>query len=88
MRGLQGISTATEAGAGDVQDLAEFLVERNIKAVFIESSIPQSTVDAVIEAADAQGATSRSAASLYSDAMGDEGMEEAPISGCTGTTWM
>ncbi|MEZ4522706.1 MAG: zinc ABC transporter substrate-binding protein [Thermomicrobiales bacterium] len=81
VRGLQGISTATEAGAGDVQDLAEFLVERNIKAVFIESSIPQSTVDAVIEAADAQGGNVTVGGELYSDAMGDEGTEEGTYLG-------
>lgn len=81
VRGLQGISTATEAGAGDVQDLARFLAENNIKAVFIESSIPQSTVEAVIEAAEAQGGTVTIGGELYSDAMGDEGTEEGTYLG-------
>jgi manganese/zinc/iron transport system substrate-binding protein len=81
VRGLQGISTATEAGAGDVQDLAAFLVERNIKAVFIESSIPQSTVQAVIEAADAEGGNVSIGGELFSDAMGDPGSEEGTYLG-------
>ena len=81
VRGLQGISTATEAGAGDVQDLARFLVERNIKAIFIESSVPQSAVQAVIEAADAQGGSVTVGGELFSDAMGDEGTEEGTYLG-------
>jgi manganese/zinc/iron transport system substrate-binding protein len=81
VHGLQGISTASEAGAGDVQDLAAFLVERNIKAVFIESSIPQSTVQAVIEAAESNGGTVTIGGELYSDAMGDAGTEEGTYLG-------
>ena len=81
VRGLQGISTATEAGAGDVQDLATFLVERNIKAIFIESSIPQSAVEAVIEAAESQGGTVTIGGQLYSDAMGDPGTDQGTYIG-------
>ena len=81
VHGLQGISTATEAGAGDVQDLAAFLVERNIKAVFIESSIPQSAVQAVIEAAESNGGTVTVGGELFSDAMGDEGTAEGTYLG-------
>ena len=81
VRGLQGISTATEAGAGDVQDLAEFLVENNIKAVFIESSIPQSAVEAVIEAAESKGGSVVVGGELFSDAMGDEDTDEGTYLG-------
>jgi manganese/zinc/iron transport system substrate-binding protein len=81
VRGLQGISTATEAGAGDVQDLAAFLVDNGIKAVFIESSIPQSAVDAVIQAAQARGGSVVVGGELFSDAMGDEGTEEGTYLG-------
>ena len=41
VRGLQGISTATEAGTADVQDLVRFIVERRIPAMFVESSVPR-----------------------------------------------
>src|SRR5690606_27890974 len=40
VRGLQGISTATEAGTADVQALAAFVAERRIPAMFVESSVP------------------------------------------------
>ena len=53
--GLQGISTAAEAGAGDVQRLANFLADERIPAIFIETSVPDQTMRAVLEAARAQG---------------------------------
>lgn len=81
VRGLQGISTSTEAGAGDVQDLAEFLVERQIKAIFVETSVPSATIDAVIAAANARGWDISIGGSLYSDAMGDPGTEQGTYIG-------
>ena len=57
VRGLQGISTESEASTADVQDLARFISERGIPAVFIESSVPDQGVQAVIEAAAARGHT-------------------------------
>lgn len=47
VRGLQGISTDTEAGTADVSDLANFIVERQIKAIFVESSVPPKTIEAL-----------------------------------------
>ncbi|HSK87670.1 MAG TPA: zinc ABC transporter substrate-binding protein, partial [Anaerolineales bacterium] len=47
VRGLQGISTEAQAGTADVQALADFIVERQIPAVFVESSVPQRNVEAV-----------------------------------------
>ena len=49
VRGLQGISTASETGAGDVQDLIGFIVERKLPAIFVESSVSKATIDAVQE---------------------------------------
>src|SRR5690606_15335645 len=45
--GLQGISTATEAGVKDVQNLSEFIIQNNIKAIFVESSVPRRTIEAL-----------------------------------------
>ena len=73
VRGLQGISTASEAGTGDVQELAEFIAERRIPAVFVESSIPQRTIEAVRAAVRARGFEVEIGGELYSDALGDEG---------------
>lgn len=73
VRGLQGISTATEAGTADVRQLAEFIAERRIPAVFIESSIPRRTIEAVQAAVQARGHAVAIGGQLYSDALGDAG---------------
>ena len=71
--GLQGISTESEASAADVKDLAEFIVERQIPALFIESSVSPKTIEAVQAAVAAQGFNIEIGGSLYSDALGEEG---------------
>ncbi len=81
VRGLQGTSTATEAGAADVQSLARLLCERGIKAIFVESSIPRATIEAVQKAAQAQGCEVNIGGSLFSDAMGTEGTPEGTYIG-------
>jgi manganese/zinc/iron transport system substrate-binding protein len=73
VRGLQGISTATEAGTGDVQELAAFIAERQIPAIFVESSVPQRNIEAVQAAVASRGFDVRIGGELYSDAMGDPG---------------
>jgi len=81
VRGLQGISTAAEAGTADVQALAEFIAERRIPALFVESSIPRRTIEAVQEAVAARGFGVRIGGSLFSDAMGNRGTEEGTYIG-------
>jgi len=81
VRGLQGISTASEAGAGDVQGLARFIAEREIPAIFVESSVSSRTIDAVREAVRARGFDVEVGGSLFSDAMGDEGTPEGSYVG-------
>ena len=81
VRGLQGISTASEAGTGDVQALAEFIARRRIPAVFVESSIPRRTIEAVQEAVRDRGWDVRIGGSLYSDAMGNPGTPEGTYDG-------
>jgi manganese/zinc/iron transport system substrate-binding protein len=81
VRGLQGISTASEAGAGDVQALAEFIVERRIPAIFVESSVSPRTISAVREAVRSRGFEVEVGGSLFSDAMGDEGTPEGTYIG-------
>jgi manganese/zinc/iron transport system substrate-binding protein len=76
VRGLQGISTESEAGTGDVQELADFIVERQIKALFIESSVPVRNVEAMQAAVAAQGWDVVIGGELFSDAMGDEDSPE------------
>lgn len=71
VRGLQGISTATEAGTGDVQGLARFIAERKIPAIFVESSVPERNIEAVQAAVEARGFKVKVGGELFSDAMGD-----------------
>jgi manganese/zinc/iron transport system substrate-binding protein len=71
VHGLQGMSTAAEAGAGDVQDLAAFIAEREIRAMFVESSVPPSTIEAVQAACRARGWDVAIGGELYADAMGE-----------------
>lgn len=81
VRGLQGISTVAEASTADVQDLAAFIVERRIPALFVETSVPIRTIEAVSAAAQAQGFEVRLGGSLFSDAMGDPGTAEGTYIG-------
>ena len=79
--GLQGISTESEVGSKDVSELRDFLVENKIKAVFVESSVPKDTIEAVIEGAKELGHEVTIGGELFSDAMGDEGTEEGTYLG-------
>ncbi|MBE9914802.1 zinc ABC transporter solute-binding protein [Paenibacillus donghaensis] len=79
--GLQGISTASEAGTKDVTDLRDYLVEHKIKAVFIESSVPRKAIDAVIQGAKEKGHELVIGGELFSDAMGEEGTTEGTYLG-------
>ncbi|MEQ9105504.1 MAG: zinc ABC transporter substrate-binding protein [Rhodothermales bacterium] len=73
VRGLQGISTATEAGTGDVQELAAFVSDRRIPAMFVESSISPRGIQAVREAVRDRGFEVRIGGTLYGDALGPAG---------------
>ena len=79
--GLQGISTALEAGTADVQRIADVIVARQIPAVFVESSIPRRTIGAVQEAVQARGGTVEIGGELFSDAMGNPGTSEGTYVG-------
>lgn len=81
VRGLQGISTASEAGTGDVQALAKFIASQQIPAIFVESSIPRRNVEAVQAAVRAQGFGVAIGGELFSDAMGSPGTPEGTYPG-------
>ncbi len=68
--GIQGISTESEAGVADIRDMVDVVVERQVPAVFIESTINPRTVQAVIDAAAADGQDVVIGGELFSDAMG------------------
>lgn len=73
VRGLQGISTASEAGTQDVQTLADFVVTRRIPALFVESSVSPRGIEAVQAAVKAKGFQVQLGGTLYGDALGDRG---------------
>lgn len=68
---LQGLSTATEAGVQDVQRLSDFIIKHNIKAIFIESSVPVRTVEALQAAVNAKNHKVVIGGTLFSDALGN-----------------
>lgn len=78
---IQGISTAAEATTADVNRVATLLAERDVKAVFVESSVPRQTIEAVLAAAARQGHDARIGGELYADAAGDEGTPEGTYVG-------
>jgi manganese/zinc/iron transport system substrate-binding protein len=73
VRGLLGISTSAEAGTADVQELAAFIAERGLPAVFVESSVSPRFVEALVEAVAARSGEVSIGGSLYSDALGSPG---------------
>lgn len=70
VRGLQGISTESEAATSDVTELADFIVENKIKAIFVESSVPKKNIEALQEAVKAKGFDVTIGGELYSDSLG------------------
>lgn len=81
VRGIQGISTDSEAGVKHVNDLVDFLVERKIKAVFVETSVADQNIKALIEGCAAQNHSVTIGGELFSDAMGEEGTPEGTYEG-------
>ena len=75
VKGLQGVSTATEAGTKDMNDLVQFIVDHKIKAIFVESSVPHKTIEAVQEACKAKGWDVAIGGELYSDSLGSPNTE-------------
>ena len=70
MQAIQGLSTEDEAGVGDIQETVDFVIANDIPVLFVESSIPPDTIEAVIEAVRAEGAEVRMGVrELYGDAM-------------------
>lgn len=70
VRGLQGISTTAEFGLQDISSLVQFVVDKKIKAIFVESSVPQKSIEAVIEGCTKRGHDVALGGELYSDALG------------------
>jgi manganese/zinc/iron transport system substrate-binding protein len=79
--GIQGISTQSEAGLNRISELVDLLVQRRISAVFVESSVSDRSMRALIEGAAAQGHIVKIGGELFSDAMGADGTYEGTYLG-------
>lgn len=79
--GIQGISTESEAGVQDVERLVDLLAERRIPAVFIESTVSERNINALVSGARARGHTVTIGGELFSDAMGAAGTYEGTYIG-------
>jgi len=79
--GIQGISTESEAGVRDIERLVDLLVDNQIKAVFIESTVSERNINALIAGARARGHEVIIGGELFSDAMGQENTYEGTYIG-------
>jgi manganese/zinc/iron transport system substrate-binding protein len=81
VKGLQGLSTATEAGTADVKNLADYIAENKIPAIFVESSVPVKNIKALQDAVAARDFKVEIGGELFSDSLGDPHSEEGTYIG-------
>lgn len=81
VRGLQGISTMSEFGLRDVTEMVDFIIDRKVKAIFVETSVSKRSIEAVLEGCHQKNWNVRIGGSLFSDAMGAEGTPEGSYPG-------
>ena len=79
--GIQGISTLAEAGLRDVDRVVDLIVDRKVKALFVESSVSPRAVESVQRAARERGHEVVVGGQLFSDAMGAAGTPEGTYAG-------
>ena len=73
VHGLQGVSTVAEYGVHDVNRMVDLILEKNIRAVFVETSVPKRSIEAVMAGVRAKNGEVQIGGNLYSDAMGAVG---------------
>lgn len=73
VRGVQGLSTESETGLANLRTLLDEVVARGVPAVFVETSVPDRAVAALVEGARARGARLTTGGTLHSDALGAPG---------------
>jgi manganese/zinc/iron transport system substrate-binding protein len=81
VRGLQGISTDTEASLREVNQLVDFIVARKVKAVFVETSVNPRNMQSLQDGCAARGHRVDLGGKLYSDAMGKTGTPQGTYIG-------
>lgn len=78
---IEGISTASEASIGDIRAVADFVVENQVPAVFVETTINPRTIEALVAEIRSRGHEVAIGGALFSDAMGDAGTPESSYIG-------
>ncbi len=81
VRGLQGLSTATDFGLRDIAEITDLIIERDINAIFVETSVSDKAIKAVLNGANEKGHEVVIGGYLYSDAMGEFGTSEGTYLG-------
>jgi manganese/zinc/iron transport system substrate-binding protein len=81
VRGLQGISTISEFGLRDVTDLVDYIITRKVKAIFVETSVSQKSIEAVLQGCIQKNWNVKIGGNLFSDAMGAKGTPEGTYIG-------
>lgn len=81
VKGLQGISTASDIGIREIQNLVDFISSRKIPVVFPEASVSPRNLEAVISGCRQRGISVLTGPVMYTDAPGTSGTEEATYSG-------
>lgn len=81
VRSVQGLSTESEASLDDINQLVDFMTENKIRAIFVESSVPEKNIEAIVEGARHKGWELAVGGVLFSDAMGPEGSYEGTYIG-------
>jgi len=73
---VQGLSTESEAGLRDIQNIIDTIKKRKVPAVFVESSVPRAAIERVEESSKAKiGGT------LFSDALGGKNSSAGTYTG-------
>jgi manganese/zinc/iron transport system substrate-binding protein len=81
VQGVQGLSTESEAGLQRINELVDLLVEKKVRAVFVESSVSRKNIDSLVEGARSKGHQVIVGGELFSDAMGADGTYEGTYVG-------
>jgi manganese/zinc/iron transport system substrate-binding protein len=81
VKAIQGISTESEAGVREINELVAFITQRKIKAVFVETSVSDRNIRALVQGCQAQGHKVVIGGELFSDAMGQPGTPEGTYEG-------
>lgn len=75
VKGIQGVSTLSEVGLKEISDMVDFIIERKIPAIFIETSTSQKTAQSILDGCAAKNYMVRLSGPLYSDALGEPDTE-------------